>query len=95
MAAACRCRKFSDLFSFACRFAAVFLVVVALISRLSLLCLVAEAKKAAWCRSCRKVWLLGRVECQKTKKGPYPCGIQSFQNAFKQMRAITYADRGP
>lgn len=32
---------------------------------------------------------------QKTKKGPYPCGIQSFQNAFKQMRAITYADRGP
>ena len=94
VAAACRCRKFSDLFSFACRFAAVFLVVVALIWRLSFLCLVAEAK-AAGRRSCRKVWLLGRVECQKTKKGPYPCGIQSFQNAFKQMRAITYADRGP
>ena len=72
-----------------------FLVVVALIWRLSLLCLVAEAKKAAGRRSCRKVWLLGSVECLKTKKGPYPCGIQSFQNAFKQMRAITYADRGP
>ena len=71
-----------------------FLVVVVLIWRLSFLCLVAEAK-AAGHRSCRKVWLLGRVECQKTKKGPYPCGIQSFQNAFKQMRAITYADRGP
>ena len=46
---------------------------------------------------CRAVmwWIPCLGECMKTKKGPYPCGIQSFQNAFKQMRAITYADRGP
>ena len=64
MAAACRCCKFSDLFSFACRFAAAFLVVVALIWRLSLLCLVAKAK-AARCMSCCKV--VAFVPCRVSK----------------------------